>query len=86
MLYQKTLKRKNNIFIVTHAHHAGSGVLQPGKQADETGHAEAEDGDEDDGDDARQTDLYVVDHQQRHAQIEYGRLLRVATGVVVVSE
>lgn len=42
----------------------GSGILQTSENSNETWHAEAEDGDEQDGDDARQADLDVIYHQQ----------------------
>ena len=60
MLYIHTVRMS----ITIELYRDGSGILQTSENSNETWHAEAEDGDEQDGDDARQADLDVIYHQQ----------------------
>ena len=61
-------------------------VVQARQDADEARHAKTKHGDHEDGHDARQTDLDVVDDEQRHAQLVHRRPFRVPAAQVVVRE
>jgi hypothetical protein len=68
------------------SHHIGTSVLQSGCEPNETRHAKAEDGQQQQCQDARQTYLHVVDEDHRQTHVVQRRTGGVRAVVVVVAE